>query len=124
MLLDTTPARIPIIQRVCELEHESLIRLHSDNSVYSPDFAERLAEGGITLDDYLEYASEAYYEFQKVLEAPHTLVHMPPLFFYVFTEVCLYFKEELVNTYGDDFIDFMDDLSNVIDIKPNLFTQN
>jgi hypothetical protein len=126
ILLDLNPTKIQIIKDVCVWEQESLMRIHTETSSLSPRMDSILNQLGINSDEYLDYSSEAFYEFQKVLENPELIKEMPPLFMALFLEIVgpEILQEELLAKYGKDFTTLIQDIENLNDITPDMFSYN
>lgn len=116
-LINITPTQEQIIKDVCNFEQESLIRIHSGTSTLTPRFAELLEERGLTMEDYEDYSSEMFYNFQCVLEEPPLIRDQNPLFYLVFLEACEHYKDILEKEYGEHFTDLRDAVRSLIPLK-------
>jgi hypothetical protein len=119
ILLDLDPIKLDLIKDVCVFEHESLMRLHVGKSPISDQMSTILDELGVTEDEYLSYSSEAFFEFQKVLEDPTQITEMPPVFMAVFILVCNTWQDDLSIKYGDVFYQFREEVKNLASLKPS-----
>lgn len=122
--INITPTQEKLIQDICVLEHESLLRLHSGNSQISDTLMEQLEDNDMTMDDYLDYSSDMYYDFQKVLENPKLIEDQKPLFYMVFLEVCKHWEPWLIPEYGDHLKDLADAIKALIPLKVSSINNN
>ena len=124
-LITLTPTKIELIKVICNLEHDSLLRLHSGTSTLSAKMEEHLIALEITKEDYLNYSSEAFYEFQKVLEDPPLISQMPPLFMAVVLDVIEAFRNEPeLMIFGAWLSEFEEEIMQLLKLKPNHLNLN
>lgn len=124
LLLDLTPTHISIIKDICNYEHDSLIRLHTGTSELSPRMGELLDELGVTPEEYLDYSSEAFYQFQKLLEDPNSITQTPPVFLATFLAVAEVWDEELKSRYNGEVSSLLANLEGYFKIKPQILDLN
>ena len=115
IILDLNPTKIAFIRDVCGIEHDSLMRLHHGTSEESPHFQERLEQLGLTQEEYDDYSSEAFFEFQKVSEDPTLIKDMHPILIAMFLEICELWKEELLERHPKQV--YYEVVNSVMDIK-------
>ena len=124
-LLVLTPAKTELVKVICQLEHESLIRLHTGTSTLSPKMEEHLATLEITQEDYLQYSSEAFYEFQRVLEDPKLIISMPKIFMAVVLDVIEAFRNEPELTHFGAWVEiFESEIMTLLNLTPDQLNLN
>jgi hypothetical protein len=127
-LLDLTQAKCELIISICNLEHESLLRLHTNTSTISPRINDYLRKLGISEDEYKEYAldyhSEAYFGFQRVLETPALVSKMPAIFMAVVLEIIDAYQDELMELYGEEVVELANDLLKILGLYPGSLNFN
>lgn len=75
-ILEITPTKEAIIRFIAEKAQDSLLRIHGGTSYYSPKMSLILRKLGLTKDEYLQYSSDSFYDFQVVLEEPSKIKEM------------------------------------------------
>lgn len=115
--INITPTQQKLIQDICTLEHESLLRIHSGTSQISDTLADFLEDHDMTMEDYLDYSSDMYYDFQQVLEDPLKLETQKPLFYFVFLDLCKHFHDFLYPDYGDHLLDLIASVTALIPLR-------
>lgn len=115
--LELTEAHKKFIQRVCELEHETLIRCHNHDEDYLDRLAEYLNAERITLKEYHKELSNAFYEFQVVLENPEQINEMSGHYFDIFYGMMGIYNKELQDEFPDIFWPFLNHLETLKNLK-------
>lgn len=109
-ILELTEPKKAIIQFVCTKAQDSLVRIHSGKSVYSPKMSLILRKLGLTYDEYLQYSSDAFYDYQVVLEDPEKIRSMSKGFTADFLAIADIWEPELTPAYGESYLELLTEI--------------
>lgn len=116
-LLELTNTQIQIIRDICKAAQDSFIRLHSGNSIYSPRLSLILKKLNLTEEEFITYSSDAFYDFQRVLENPTILNQMSKGFTGDFIKYAEYLREKLYIQYGSEIDELIEELQGLHVLK-------
>ncbi len=123
-ILDLTETKADIIRFICTKAQDSLLRIHSGTSVYSPKMSLVLRKIGLTYDEYLEYSSDAFYDFQMVLENPRIIKEMPKGFTADFLGIADIWAEEIRVEFGNVYDELILEIYKLNQIQLSSLNQN
>lgn len=123
--LALTDRHTQLIKRICDLEHNSLIRCHSTTEEEVDNLADQLNFERVTLKEFHHELSNAFYEFQVLYEDPHSITKMPPHYLDIFTVIGQIYQEELAKDFSDIYHEFINRLITINTInQENPFNPN
>lgn len=111
--LDLTDRHIELVKRICDLEHNSIIRCHSSSEDHLDKLADDLNMERITLKEFHHELSNAFYEFQVLYENPKSLTEMDAHYFDIFSSIGQIYREELSRDFPDIYDEFIQRLFTI-----------
>lgn len=118
--LELTEKHKSFIKLVCDLEQESLIRCHSHDQSQVDAMAEQMNAEMITIKEYQQELSNAFYEFQVVMEEPEKILQMDAHYIGIFKIMMEIYHERLINSYPDIYWEFLATIETLTTLKENI----
>jgi hypothetical protein len=116
--LELQKPHLDLIRRVCDLEHDSLIRCHTKHSQDSLDeLSDQLNASYITLKEFHSELSNAFYEFQVVWEEPHKLTSMEYHYLQLFSGIMDIYEEILIQEFPGVFEEIQTRLTLILELS-------
>lgn len=112
------------IQRVCDLEQNSIISCHTHDQEFINRIADNMNAERLTVREYQKELSNAFYEFQVVLEEPEKLTQMDIHYLSIFQEIVEIFHKRLSREFPDVYPEFMEILDMLTTLKESNISLN
>lgn len=122
--LELTDEHKSLIQRVCDLEHSSLIRCHDHTEEELQETADLLNMVTLSIKEYHLELSNAFYEFQVVFEDPDSVFNMPPHYLGVFQGMMEIYQNALQEEYPDIYQPFFERVTLIKNLFENPLISN
>lgn len=123
-VLEITDVDREIIRFICGKAQDSLIRIHTGKSVYSPKMSLILRKLNLTLEEYEDYSSNAFYDHQLVIEDPERLTQMPKTYLAYFLRVSEVWELELKEQFGKKAKKLLSVLTDINRLTPTFLNLN